>query len=654
MPVLASASFDIFLFELLAPLLAGGTAVLFDLRPTLDLALLAEELRSSTLLHAVPAVMRQLTARVLLQGVEPARLRQVFAGGDAVGAELLESMRRAFPQSRRTVLYGPTEGTILASSEAGGSSPGNGLGRPLPGVTVTVRDGQGSAVPIGVAGELWLGGPGVARGYLGRPELTAERFVPDPEGWGRRLYRTGDRVRFAATGRLEFLGRVDQQVKVRGFRIEPGEVEAALLSYPGVREAVVLAKRLGEDGEDERLVAYLVAEASVASLELRRFVEARLPAQMVPGIFVRLEALPLTRHGKVDRRALLSLASEAAGASTGSGAMSGAMSGAPGTPLEELVAGLFAEVLHVERVGPRDDFFELGGHSLLATQLASRLREVLGVELPLRTLFEHPTVAGLALEAGKAASLGGSAPPPLVPVDRTADLPLSFAQQRLWFIDQLEGGSFYNVPVALRMSGALDVAVLSRVLAEVVRRHEVLRTVFSEVAGRARQVILPPAGWALPLVDLTHLPTALREPVAISRLEAEANRPFDLARGPLWRARLWRLGEREHVLLLAMHHIVSDGWSMGVLVREVTALYTAFALGRPSPLAELPVQYADFAVWQQSWFSGEVLVRELDHWRRRLAGAPPVLELPADRPRPPERSFGGAVRARHLSPVLTR
>ncbi|HEY2739634.1 MAG TPA: amino acid adenylation domain-containing protein, partial [Thermoanaerobaculia bacterium] len=568
MPVLASASFDIFLFEFLAPLLAGGTAVLFDLRPTLDLALLTEELRSSTLLHAVPAVMRQLTARVQSKGGETTRLRRVFVGGDAVSAELLESMRHAFPQSRLTVLYGPTEGTILASAEEGESLPGNSLGRPLPGVTVTVRDGEGSAVPIGVAGELWLGGPGVARGYLGRPELTAERFVPDPEGLGGRLYRTGDRVRFAATGRLEFLGRVDQQVKVRGFRIEPGEVEATLLAYPGVREAVVLAKRLGED---ERLVAYVVAASTLASAELRRFVEARLPSQMVPGQFVFLPALPLTRHGKVDRRALLELAGEPDWPSLVSGALR--------TPFEELVAGLFAEVLRVERVGPRDDFFELGGHSLLATQLASRLREVSGVELPLRTFFEQPKVADLALRVEDAVRSGVGPAAPAVPaigrVPREGDLPLSFAQQRLWFIDQMEGGSVYNMPVALRMSGELSVAVLSRVLAEVVRRHEALRTVFPGVGGQARQVILPPSGFAIPLMDLTSLSPALREPAAMGRITEEARRPFDLARGPLVRAGLWRLGETEHVLFLALHHIVSDGWSMGVLVREVTALYPA-------------------------------------------------------------------------------
>ncbi|MDP9120054.1 MAG: amino acid adenylation domain-containing protein, partial [Acidobacteriota bacterium] len=665
MPVLASPSFDIFLFELLTPLLAGGTAVLFETRPTLDLSRLAEELRTSTLLHAVPAVMRQLTARLLTLGVGCPRLRRVFVGGDAVGTQLLESMRRVFPRSQITVLYGPTEGTILALSEEGeggeGVKGGKGreartgswIGRPLPGVTVEVRDRAGLAVPIGVAGELWLGGPGVARGYLGRPELTAERFVPDPLGGGGgtgRLYRTGDRVRFAAGGRLEFLGRVDQQVKVRGFRIEPAEVEAALLEYPGVREAAVLARR---QGGDERLVAYVVGEGPLLSGELRRFVESRLPSPMVPGHFVRLDALPLTRHGKVDRRALAELAFEVAGGEPGSSPARGV----PRSPIEELVAGLFAEVLQVERVGPQDHFFELGGHSLLATQLASRLREVLGVELPLRTLFEQPTVAGLASRVEQAAR--SAVDPVAPPIRRVAprpagELPLSFAQQRLWFIDQLEGGSLYNMPIALRLRGELSVGVLSRALEEVVRRHEVLRTVFRSAGGLARQVILPPAGCAVSVVDLRGLSKASRQPVAEGWVRQEARRPFDLGRGPLLRAGLWRLDEAEHLLLLAMHHIVSDAWSIGVLTREVTALYESFSSGRPSPLAELPVQYADFAAWQRSWFSGGVLKRELAYWRRHLAGAPPMLELPADRPRPPVQSFRGAVHVGHLSPALLR
>ena len=651
MPVLASASFDIFLFELLSPLLAGGTAVLFDLQPTLDLALLAEELQSSTLLHAVPAVMRQLTARVLSQGVECPQLRQVFVGGDAVGAELLESMRRAFPKSRLTVLYGPTEGTILVSweeGEVGEARPGSGLGRPLPGVTVVVRDSEGSAVPIGVAGELWLGGPGVARGDRGRPELTAEQFVPDSEGVGRRLYRTGDRVRFAATGRLEFLGRVDQQVKVRGFRIEPGEVEATLLTYPGVREAVVLARR---QEEDERLVAYVVAEGSLASADLRRFVAARLPSPMVPGHFVLLSALPLTRHGKVDRRALLGLAPEGVEGEPGLSAVSGV----PRTPIEELLAGLFAEVLRVERVGPQDDFFELGGHSLLATQMIARLRRAFGLDLALRKLFEHPTVAGLAREIEKALWSGGSAAVEMAErAPRNEDLPLSFAQERLWFLQQLEPRSAaYNMPLGLELTGALRIDVLSAALTEVLRRHESLRTTFVPIAGVLCQRISPPVpAVALPLVDLSALPPAARHSAANALAQWHAAQGFDLERGPLCVWLLLRLAGERHRFLLNLHHTIADGWSISVLAGELGELYAASLEGRPGRLPELPIQYADFAHWQRRWLV-EKQEEELAYWESRLGGEVASAEVPTDRPRPAVQTFRGGRCQRVLSEDLT-
>ncbi|HEY2738947.1 MAG TPA: condensation domain-containing protein, partial [Thermoanaerobaculia bacterium] len=393
------------------------------------------------------------------------------------------------------------------------------------------------------------------------------------------------------------------------------------------------------------LVAYAVGRGGdrLSAGALRKALTDQLPGYMVPASFVELSALPLTPNGKVDRRWLAERGPLPE-------MLAGVSHAAPRTAVEELVAGIFAAVLGIENVGAEADFFALGGHSLLATQLISRVRSAFGVELPLRAVFEHPTVAGLAREVEQAA--GGSARPPIVHGDR-ADLPLSFAQQRLWFIEQLEGGSLYNVPIAMWMSGNLSVAMLSRALVEVVRRHEVLRTVFPAAGGQARQVVLPPAAFEIAQVDLTALPPALREAVAAERISAEARRPFDLARGPLLRAGLWRLGETEHLMLLAMHHIVSDGWSLGVLVREVTALYAAFSLGAPSPLAELPVQYANFAAWQRSWLAGDVLEGELQYWRDRLAGAPPVFELPADRPRPAAQSFRGAVRPLVLAPEIS-
>ncbi|HEY2738831.1 MAG TPA: condensation domain-containing protein, partial [Thermoanaerobaculia bacterium] len=451
-----------------------------------------------------------------------------------------------------------------------------------------------------------------------------------------------DLARHLPDGDLEYLGRIDHQVKVRGFRIELGEIEAALASVAGVVEAAVVLRRdlAGGDG----LVGYVVAEAGedLSGSALREHLKARLPDYMVPAQVVLLEALPLTANGKLDRRWLAEQA-------PGGEAVSGTAWRSPRTPAEEILAGIFSQVLAVEQVGAEDGFFALGGHSLLATQLLSRLREAFAVELPMRVIFEHPTVAGLAREIEK----GGIAQQqpivpivPIVPVDRGADLPLSFAQERLWFIDQLEGGSLYNVPVALRMSGPLSVAALVRTLAEVVRRHEVLRTVLpgdGGDGGQARQVILPPAGLTMPLVDLTALPWERREGAAETELLHEARRPFDLARGPLFRPLVWRLDAAEHLVLVAMHHVVSDLWSLGVLVREVAALYPAFAAGEPSPLPELAVQYADFAAWQRAWLSGEVLARELEHWRQRLAGAPPVLDLPLDRPRTSVRGHHGAV-----------
>jgi hypothetical protein len=362
---------------------------------------------------------------------------------------------------------------------------------------------------------------------------------------------------------------------------------------------------------------------------LRQFLQGKLPSHMVPSSLRVVAALPMTPSGKVDRRSLSALPGEESGAADGA---------PPRTPVEELVAGLFAELLHGRRVGREDDFFELGGHSLLATQLASRLRDLLGVELPLRAVFEQPKVAGLALRMEEALrGATGPAAPPLRRVPRegaagaAADLPLSFAQQRLWFIDQLEGGSFYNVPVALRMSGQLSYVALTQVLAEVVRRHEVLRTVFRGDGGQARQVIQPAAEVVIPLVDLTALPAASRERVARDKVTEEARRPFDLARGPLLRARLWRLGESENLLLFTLHHIASDAWSLGVLVREVTTLYAAFALGRPSPLAELAVQYADFAAWQRAGSRGRC-------WRARSSTGAGV--WPARRPPSNCRSTG--------------
>ncbi|HEY4575612.1 MAG TPA: condensation domain-containing protein, partial [Thermoanaerobaculia bacterium] len=470
-------------------------------------------------------------------------------------------------------------------------------------------------------GELCLGGV-LARGYLGDPALTAERFVPDPFGpAGGRLYHTGDLARRRAGGELEFLGRIDRQVKIRGFRIEPGEVQAALVQA-GAHQAVVTVRSDRSVGSptDQQLVAYFTGDATAA--ELGQALRARLPAYMVPAFFVLLDALPLTPHGKVDLRALPPPDVFAAGRPG---------EDAPATPAEQLLAGLWSDLLGVESVGAHDDFFALGGHSLLATQAVSRAREIFDVELTPADLFAAPTPAALA---GRIAGLrddGAAALPPPRPVPREGQGdPLSFSQERLWFLQRLAPeSSAYNVPGALRLRGPLRPGVLARALAEIVHRHEALRTVLREGAGGVPvQVVLPPPAVPLPVVDLR------AEGEAERLLAQEAARPFDLAAGPLVRALLLRLGEEEHLLAVVMHHAVSDAWSLGILLRELTALYAAFAAGASSPLPALPLQYADYARWQREQLAGERLESELAHWRRALAGAPETLDLPVDRPRP--------------------
>ncbi|HEV2763561.1 MAG TPA: condensation domain-containing protein, partial [Pyrinomonadaceae bacterium] len=547
-------------------------------------------------------------------------------------------------------LYGPTEATIDATYWRSSSGTPLCIGRPVANASAYVLDARGGLCPVRVPGELYVGGAGLARGYLGRPALSAAGFIPDPFAAqpGARLYRTGDLARFLPDGTIEYLGRIDQQVKVRGYRIELGEVEAALLDHAGVRECVVAAR--GTAGADTRLVAYVVPAkhaAAASTVELKRHLRERLPDYMIPSAFVTLDALPLTPNGKLDRKALPEPEPGALGA--------GEEYEAPRAGLEEVVANIFASVLRTERVGRADNFFELGGHSLLGTQVISRLRTTCGVELPLRNLFEHPTVEALT-RLVEAALRGDAdettAPPPLVRVSREQVLPLSFAQQRLWFLDQLEpDSSFYNMPSAVRLRGALDVRALSQALSEVVRRHEALRTTFPSVEGRPVQLINPPRPLVVEVEDLGHVAEAGREAEALRLAGVEASLPFDLADGPLLRARLLRLLEDDHLLLLTMHHVVSDGWSVSVLAAELSALYAAFLTGEPSPLAELSVQYADYSVWQRGWLHGEVLERELSYWRTQLGGLA-ALELPTDRPRPPVQSHKGAIQSFSLTPEV--
>ncbi|WP_323135334.1 non-ribosomal peptide synthase/polyketide synthase [Dyella silvatica] len=650
----ASFAFDASIEEIFPPLTVGATVVL---RPA---ELMAPDESFWQLLRDMRITVAELPTAFWHQWAQqdgPASqagyesLRLVVVGGEKAEKRHLEQWRQsALGRVHWLNTYGPTEATVYATALMmhehdalpAGEIP---IGRPVANTQIYILDNRLQPVPMGVAGEIYIGGAGVARGYLNRPQLTAERFVIDPFGKTAdgRLYKTGDLARYRPDGHIEYLGRNDFQVKIRGFRIELGEIEAKLAAIGGVREAVVLARE--EADGDRRLVAYVVAEDAIElnTETLRAHLATQLAGYMLPSAYVMLDRLPLTANGKVDRKAF---------PAPGPAYLEAAYV-APRTPAEEIMAGIWAEILKLDRVGIHDDFFAMGGHSLLATQLMSRVQRALQVSLPLRALFEAPSIAALMLKLAQADA--GDSAPPILPVSREAPLPLSFAQTRLWFLDQLERpNALYNMPAAVRLRGRLDVDALTRTLNEIVRRHEALRTCFAGHDGAPVQIITP--RMALPLVidDLSHLPAHEREASAQRWSAQEAQTPFDLETDLLIRGALLRLDEDEHLLLLTMHHIVSDGWSFAVLVNEIAALYAAYTQGQASPLAELPIQYADFAQWQRQWLSGEVLERQLSYWKRQLAGGPSLLMLPTDRPRPALPSHRGATLAFMLpQPLVT-
>ena len=652
----ASVSFDASVAEIAVALHAGATLVLAsreELLPGPGLVRLLESRRITK------ATIPPSALAVLPEGAESALpdLATLVVAGEACSPELAALWSRG----RRFVnAYGPTEATVCAATEVYGQGRALTLGGPLAGVEIHVLGPRFEPLPVGVAGELLIGGRGLARGYLNRPELSAERFVPHPfaaerNDPGARLYRSGDLARRLSDGRVEFLGRIDHQVKVRGFRIELGEVEAALRAQAGVKDVVVLARN-DSGGNADRLVAYLLAEPDreLSPADLKAALSARLPDYMVPAAFVALPAFPLTANGKVDRKALP--APELAHLHVG-----GVRHEAPRDAIESLVAEIFAEVLGLPgEISIHDSFFDLGGHSLLATQLLSRVRDAFAVELPLRQVFEAQTVASFsrAIERAQREARGlESGPIEPRPREEGVDLPLSFAQERLWFLDQLEPGSpTYNIPTALKVRGALDPARLAAALRYLERRHESLRTTFPTRDGRAVQSIAPPdaerGALLFARVDLGALAAARGEIETLRLAAAEAVRPFDLSSGPLGRVVLVHLGpppSTENALLLTVHHVISDGWSMGVFVRELAEVHSALVEGRepdPKILAPLPIQYADFAAWQRGWLSGEQLARQIEHWRDHLLGAPELLALPTDRPRPAIQSYRGASVAR--------
>jgi len=639
-------SFDIAALELFLPLTMGARLWLISRDAAADGAQLIEQLHrsSATFLQATPATWRLL----LEAGWTGSPKLNMLCGGEALPRELAN--RLLSRGQRLWNLYGPTETTIWSSTAKvkleEGAVP---IGSPIANTQIYVLDSRLRPVPVGVAGELYIGGAGVARGYMNHPGLTAERFLPDSLGHvpGGRLYKTGDLGRWRADGTLEFLGRSDEQVKIRGFRVELGEVESALARHPNVREAVVVAR---EDGSGEKqLAGYVVVRdgQGPSALELRQWLKESLPEFMVPSAVMFLESLPLTPNGKVDRRALPSL--------EGQRPLPGVTFTPPRNAIEEVVASILMAVLDLERVGIDDNFFELGGHSLLATQVVSRLRESLGVEVPLRALFEAPTVSGLAerIESARQGSRSASATR-IERVPRDRELPLSYAQEALWFLEQLSPGQpTFNVTGAVRILGALDTGALQQSFSEIVRRHEALRTTFGAVEGRPIQVVAPALDLPLTVIDLREWPAETRQAETERLASEEARRPFDLARGPLMRASLIRLAGNDNAVLMTMHHIVTDGWSLGIAARELGALYDAFRGGKPSPLPELPIQYADFACWQRQWLQGKVFEKLLGYWKRQLSGVTP-LELPTDRPRPAARTSRGALVSFELRETLSR
>ena len=642
----ASLSFDISVWEIFAPLLAGAQLVLAEPGGERDSAYLVRTIAAQqiTQVHFGPALLQ-----VVLQesGVaEWGRLQHVFCGGEPLSRELQAEFQERVA-ARLHHQYGPTETTIdVCIWDCGGAAEWERvpIGRPIANTELYILDERQGLVPVGVSGELYVGGVSLARGYLHSAGLTAERFVPHPFSavGGARLYRTGDLARYRASGEIEFLGRLDQQLKIRGYRVEPSEIETVLAGHESVQEAAVCPSA-GMDA----LVAYVVPKidrADLSTTDLRNYLTAKLPSFMVPSSYVLIEKMPLTPNGKIDRAALESLehVPEAIGPDE------------PLTPIESLLSSIWAGLLDLEVVRATDNFFNVGGHSLLAMRLMSRIRESFNVEVPLRSLFERPTLAELARTIEETMRQGSRVESlPLMPAPPEVELPLSYAQQRLWFLDQLQpGSSFYNLAGAVRLTGPLNVPALKESLQNVISRHEVLRLKFESEGGRPRVSATPLTDVELPIVDLQSFSEDEREAQALRLIKEESQQPFDLTRGPMFRVQLLRLNLQSHLFLVTMHHIVADAWSTNIFIGEVTQGYQAASGGTAGSLPELEIQYTDYAYWQQQRLRSDVLKEDLSYWREQLSGMPPALELPFDRPRPPVQTFRGTLRSFTLSPNL--
>ena len=650
-----SFAFDFSVWELWMPLSAGARVVIVSAAcaraPDAFYALLCRE--GVTVLNQTPSAFRQLIAAEA-NSTARHRLRCIVFGGEALEPRMLAPwVERNDPAVTRLVnMYGITETTVHVSHRDIGSADvaaaaGSLIGAPIPDLTIRILDANLNPVPIGVAGEIHVGGAGLARGYFNMPDLTAQRFVRDPHDPApdARLYRSGDLARWRADGDIEYLGRNDFQVKIRGFRIELGEIEAKLAACAGVRDAVVVARADAEGGAN--LVGYVVASdgAQLPVAALRDELALVLPAHMVPAAIVALDAFPLTPNGKLDRAAL---------PQPDRSAVARTAYAPPQGEDEVAMARLWQELLGLAQVGRDDDFFDIGGHSLLATRLLARIRKAFGAEVALVDLFAQPTLAQVTRLAGRRGGVGPVAA--FAPQRRDARAAVSLGQQRLWFLDQVDpqAGAAYRMPAAWRLTGRLDKAALRAALDALVARHEVLRTSFPAVDGVPVQAVAPAAPFALSEHDLSEVPAPALQAAVEAFCAAETQRPFDLAAGPLFRGALLTLSEDVHVLVLVQHHAVSDAWSVRLLFAELAALYDAFRAGRPNPLAPLALQYADFAQWQRDLLDGTLLDQQALYWQGQLAGAPVMLQLPTDRPRPARATYAGGHCTTVLAPELVR
>jgi hypothetical protein len=644
----ASISFDASVWDIFGVLASGGSLHVYGQERSTPGADLVKVLRENQITMAT--LPPSLLAALKEEGLP--HLDTLIAAGEVCAAELVDrwGVGRKFFNA-----YGPTEATVCASMgecEAGSNNKPS-IGRPIANTRVYIFENEMDMAPVGIWGELHISGEGLARAYLGRPELTAERFLPDSPSReaGGRLYKTGDLARYKSNGQIEFSGRIDRQVKIRGYRIELGEIETLLGSHPAVGQCAVVADQ--DASGQQRLVAYLVCENEMTPSDgdLQSYLREKAPEFMLPSRFVRLNQMPLLPSGKVDRLSL-PLSEELK-------PIESVKHIAPSMPVEEIVAGIFGQLLNRERVGIHDGFFEIGGHSLSAMQVVSRIRDIFGAEVSVRSIFEEPTVERLARRIEVAMTAGErDEAPPLVRVERNGQgemrLPLSFSQQRLWLLDRLEpGNTAYHLPGAVRLDGKLDLEILERVINEIFRRHEALRTRFEEHDGSPLQVIDEWKPRKLEVIDLRSLPQEEREAEVERRKREEARTGFDLSKGPLFRVKALILEEEQHLALFSMHHIISDMWSMGILVREFGALYQAYKAGDPSPLPELEIQYADYTLWQRGWLQGEVLEKQAAYWKRQLTGVPPLLQLPTDRPRPAVPIYRGANESFVLSTELS-